>query len=56
MPDLIHYAFVWEKGKTMEFSETIVDCDIKDGIYSLYVFQRSRSFFDLGARSLDSTF
>ena len=25
-------AFVWEKGKTMDFSETIVVCDIKVGI------------------------
>ena len=23
------YAFVWEKGKTMDFSETIVVCDLK---------------------------
>ena len=23
------YAFVWKKGKTMDFSETIVVCDIK---------------------------
>ena len=25
------YVFVWEKGKTMDFSETIVDYDIKVG-------------------------
>ena len=24
MSNLVHYAFVWEKGKTLEFSETIV--------------------------------
>ena len=24
MSNLVHYAFVWEKGKTMGFSETIV--------------------------------
>ena len=27
--NLVPYAFVWEKGKTMDFSETIVICDIK---------------------------
>ena len=29
--NMIHYAFVWEKGKTMDFSETIVVYDIKVG-------------------------
>ena len=29
--NLVHYAFVCEKGKTMDFSETIVVCDIKSG-------------------------
>ena len=29
--NLIHYAFVWEKGKTVDFSETIVVFDIKVG-------------------------
>ena len=28
-PNLVPYAFVWEKGKTMDFSETIVFCDLK---------------------------
>ena len=28
-PDLVPYAFLWEKGKTMDFSETIVVCDLK---------------------------
>ena len=28
-PNLVPYAFVWEKGKTMEFSETIVIYDLK---------------------------
>ena len=48
---LIPYAFVWEKGKIMDFSETIVVCDIKVGRFSLlneymnhYEYQRSRSF------------
>ena len=27
--NLIPYAFIWEKGKTMEFSETIVVHDLK---------------------------
>ena len=27
--NLMHYAFVWEKGKTMDFSETIVVYDLK---------------------------
>ena len=27
--NLVHYAFVWEKGKTMDFSETIVVFDLK---------------------------
>ena len=26
---LVPYAFVWEKGKTMDFSETIVVYDVK---------------------------
>ena len=27
--NLVPYAFVWEKGKTMDFSETIVVCELK---------------------------
>ena len=27
--NLVPYAFVWEKGETMDFSETIVVCDLK---------------------------
>ena len=27
--NLVPYAFVWEKGKTMDFSEAIVDYDLK---------------------------
>ena len=27
--NLVPYAFVWEKCKTMDFSETIVICDLK---------------------------
>ena len=29
--NLVLYAFVWEKGKTMDFSETIVVYDVKVG-------------------------
>ena len=53
--NLVPYAFVWVKIKTMEFSETIVVYDIKVGRCSqlneymkLYEYQRSRSFTDLG--------
>ena len=52
-------AFAWEKGKTMDFSETIVVYDIKvvrcnelNEFMNLYKYQRSRSFIDLGTRSL----
>ena len=27
--DLVLYAFVWEKDKTMDFSETMIVCDLK---------------------------
>ena len=29
--NLVPYAFVWKKGKTVEFSETIVVYDVKVG-------------------------
>ena len=52
--NLIPYVFVWEKGKIMDFSETIVVYDIKVGRFSLlneymnhYEYQRSRSFIEL---------
>ena len=61
--DLVPYAFVWEKIKTMGFSETIVVCDIKVGRCSqlgeylkLYEYQRSRSFIDLRPNHSDSIF
>ena len=45
--NLVPFAFVWEEGKTMDFSETIVVCDIKVGRCSqlneymkLYEYQR----------------
>ena len=57
--NLIPYAFVWEKDKIMDFSETIVVYDIKIGRFSLlneymnhYEYQRSRSFTELRPRSL----
>ena len=57
--NLIPYAFVWEKSKIMDFSETIVVYDIKVGRFSLlndymnhYEYQRSRSFIELRPRSL----
>ena len=31
MSNLVPYAFVWEKGKTMDFSEIILVYDIKVG-------------------------
>ena len=31
MSNLVPYVFIWEKGKTMVFSETIVVYDIKVG-------------------------
>ena len=62
--NLVPYAFVWEKGKTMDFfSETIVVFDIKVGRCSqlnmymnLYEYQRSRSFIDFGPNLSDSIF
>ena len=57
--NLIPYAFIWDKGKKMDISETIVAYEIKAGRCSylneymnLYEYQRSRSFTDLGPRSL----
>ena len=32
--NLVPYAFVWEKGKTMDFSETTVVYDVKLSRYS----------------------
>ena len=29
--NLVHYAFIWEKDKTMDFSETFIVYDIKVG-------------------------
>ena len=61
--NLVPYAFVWEKVKTMDFSETVVVYDIKVGRCSqlneytkLYAYQRSRSMTDLGRNLLGSIF
>ena len=58
--NLVPYAFVWEKVKTMDFSENIVVYDMKVGICSklneymkLYENQRSRSLNDLGLNLSD---
>ena len=61
--NLLPYAFVWEKGKTMDFfffSENIVVYDIKVGRRSqlneymkFYEYQRSRSFIDLDPNHSD---
>ena len=57
--DLVPFAFIWGKGKTMDISETIVVYNVKVGRCSslneymdLYEYQRSRSFIDLGPRPL----
>ena len=51
--------FIWEKGKSMDFSETIVVCDVTVGrcsqvneFMNLFEYKRSRSFTDLYPRSL----
>ena len=61
--NLVPYAFVWEKVKTMDFSETIVVYDIKVGRCSvlneymkLYEYQRSRSLIGLAPNLSDSIF
>ena len=49
-------AFVWEKGKAVDFSEAVVAYDIKADLGTqlneLYKYQRLRSFTGLGPRSL----
>ena len=58
--NLVPYAFVWGKVKTMDFSEIIAVYDIKVGRCSqlnecmkLYEYQRSRSLTDLGPNLSD---
>ena len=59
MSNLVPYAFVWEKGKTMNYSGTIVAYGIKvcrcrqlNEYMILYEYQRPRPFTDLRWRSL----
>ena len=61
--NLIPYTFVWENGKTMDFSDTIVFHDINVGRLSQlneymnrYEYQRSGSFIDIGPNHSDSIF
>ena len=61
--NLVPCDFIWEKGKIIDFSETFVVCDIKVGkcsyvneLMNLYEYSRSRSFNDLGSRSLRFSF
>ena len=50
--NLVPCTFIWEKGKAMDFSETIVVCDTRVGRGSqlneyvkLYEYQRSKSAY-----------
>ena len=61
MLNLDPYAIVWEKGKTMDFSETIIVYDIKvdrcnllNEYMKLYEYQRSRPFNNLDPKYLRS--
>ena len=52
MSDLVPYAFVWEKGKSIEFSDIILVYDIKVGRCSqinnymnLYGYQKLKGLF-----------
>ena len=56
--NLVPYAFVWEKGKTMDFFRNYWVYDVKVDAWSslneymnIYEYQRSRSFIYLGTRS-----
>ena len=58
--NLVTYAFVWEKMEIVNFSKTIVPCELKVGICNqlneekkLQCYQRSSLLTDLGPRSLD---
>ena len=61
--NLAPFFFVWNKVKTLDFSEISVVYDIKIGRCSqlseymkLYDYQRSRSFIDLGSNLSDLVF
>ena len=58
---LVPYAFVWEKGKTMDFQTLLqsvisVLIDAVNQYIKLYEYQRSRSFIDLGPNLSDLIF
>ena len=55
MSNLVTYAFLWEKVKTVDFSETVAASDLKIGrsrhlaeFMKVSEYLRSRSFLDLG--------
>ena len=54
--NLVPYASVWEKGKTIYFSETMMSkvgrCSLLNDYMNLYEYQRLRSFIGHGPRSL----
>ena len=52
---MVTSAFLWEKVKKVDFSESIAACDLKDGtcrqlieLKKVSEYRRSRSFLDLG--------
>ena len=56
---MVHDTFVWENAKMVDFSDCVEVYGVKVSIYSklnqymeTYMYQRSRSFFDLCPRSL----
>ena len=56
--NLVTEAFLWEKVKTVDFSETIAASDLKAGrnrhlieYMKIFEYRRSVSFLDLGPRS-----
>ena len=51
---LVPYGFVWEKGKTVDFSEIILVYDIKVGRYSQLI--RTWSFMTIKGQGLSLTF
>ena len=55
--NLVTWAILWEKLKTVDFSETIAACDLKSGrcrqlieFMKVYEYLRLRSFLDLRPR------
>ena len=59
--NFVPYPFVWEDGKTMDFSETIVVYDIKVGRCSqlnecMKLYEYQRPFIELGPDISDSIF